>query len=255
MTTELEERIIALVKEVGTHAKNQAFQIGTTEFKSRDDPVTNVDRECERMFEDRLGTGFNYWGEEFGFIDNGAQQTVYIDPIDGTKSYTRGEFDTSFTATVMDQNQNQLVSVVYDFMRDITYVANGDDVKIIAPNGFATGLPRQLPEYKLKRILATKVKAFEVDKKRYRVDQQVGSVARSMAIVATGAYEAFHAPPYEKDGVHDIGDILAGTHILEAAGFKVSDLQGFPLDKRKMNNGIVAIKPGVTDLDGLYLRK
>lgn len=69
--------------------KAQDLQVETKPDLS---PVTDADREAERLIRSQLGRVRNrdaILGEEFGSIGGGSRQWV-IDPIDGTKNFVRG---------------------------------------------------------------------------------------------------------------------------------------------------------------------
>jgi len=71
------------------------FQTGAeVGFKQDDTPVTEADREAERLIRGRIEKAFPRHaivGEEFGAAGaDGASHRWYIDPIDGTKSFARG---------------------------------------------------------------------------------------------------------------------------------------------------------------------
>lgn len=246
---DLEYITIGAALTAGRHVRNHAFDISELEFKSIDDPVTDLDRSAERLVMQYFNNNgnFNYIGEEFGETDNGSQLTVMTDPIDGTKSFVYGDFNSSTSICVVGEN-GPLVSVVYDFMRDILYVANENRAYLIQDTFLRLDskipLPRRFPAFSKKRVLSTEPDQVPdaILDEPYRVYQQIGSVALSMAQVASGSYDAFYAPPYKKEGAHDIGDMLAGVYLLEKAGFKVMDSQFNELDKNSLYHGVYAVR-------------
>ncbi|HSJ15717.1 MAG TPA: inositol monophosphatase family protein [Longimicrobiales bacterium] len=70
------------------------FQTGiVAETKPDDSPVTEADRDAERLIRDLIGRRFPHdgiLGEETGETRPGADRRWIVDPIDGTRSYVRG---------------------------------------------------------------------------------------------------------------------------------------------------------------------
>ena len=64
-----------------------------TEFKADNTPVTEADRRSELLIRSRIEDAFPHHGvlgEEFGEIGSGESHRWVIDPIDGTKAFSRG---------------------------------------------------------------------------------------------------------------------------------------------------------------------
>ncbi len=63
------------------------------EIKTDNSPVTEADRECERLIASRLSDAFPYdglLGEEGTAVESRSGRRWIIDPIDGTRDYVRG---------------------------------------------------------------------------------------------------------------------------------------------------------------------
>lgn len=63
------------------------------EFKGDRSPVTEVDRKCESLIQDRLMSAFpadGFYGEESGRIAGTSGRQWIVDPLDGTRPYLRG---------------------------------------------------------------------------------------------------------------------------------------------------------------------
>ena len=91
---ELAKRALPAVQEAGgiayAHFCRSGFRIET---KSDGSPVTQADRETEECLRHRLallGDGFGFIGEEFGEERVDRDLVWVIDPIDGTRAFTRG---------------------------------------------------------------------------------------------------------------------------------------------------------------------
>ena len=86
------EAMIAAARAAGEVALKYYGGRFDVTLKADQTPVTQADREAERLIVDRLGRAFpdhGFLGEEFG--DSGARDRRFIiDPIDGTKNFVRG---------------------------------------------------------------------------------------------------------------------------------------------------------------------
>lgn len=63
------------------------------DYKSDRSPVTIADKSCEKFLTGELAKKFphhGFYGEEFGDSSAGSEFRWIIDPIDGTRNYTRG---------------------------------------------------------------------------------------------------------------------------------------------------------------------
>lgn len=88
------------------------------------DIVTKLDRQTERFLSERFKAfdpTIGFRGEEFG-VENEADITWLVDPIDGTSHFVRGlPFCTTMIALV--ENGRVVLSVINDFVRGETYWA------------------------------------------------------------------------------------------------------------------------------------
>jgi myo-inositol-1(or 4)-monophosphatase len=88
------------------------------------DVVTKLDRQTERFLSDqfkKFDPKIGFRGEEFG-VENHADTTWLVDPIDGTSHFVRGiPFCTTMIALV--RNGEVVMSVINDFVRDEVYWA------------------------------------------------------------------------------------------------------------------------------------
>lgn len=71
------------------------YRTGTlaVESKADDSPVTQADRAAEQAIRAHIGAAFPdhaIWGEEFGGLQADAEWLWLVDPLDGTKSFVRG---------------------------------------------------------------------------------------------------------------------------------------------------------------------
>jgi histidinol-phosphatase len=107
--SELAKRVLPLVQEAGgiahAHFCNPVLRIDT---KPDGSPVTQADKETEERLRFRLaalGNSFGMIGEEFG--EEGAEQEFVwvVDPIDGTRAFTRGLPHWALLLALLERNQ------------------------------------------------------------------------------------------------------------------------------------------------------
>ena len=106
---ELAKRVLPLVQEAGGIAHSyfcsQELRIDT---KADGSPVTRADRETEERLRLRLaalGNSFGMIGEEFGEEGTDRDFVWVIDPIDGTRAFTRGLPYWALLLALLQRNQ------------------------------------------------------------------------------------------------------------------------------------------------------
>jgi myo-inositol-1(or 4)-monophosphatase len=253
-----DEQILALEKivltscvDAGKYVRRNALNIGNIEWKKTDDPVTYLDKATERMIKKSIADKINanFQGEEYGLEDNGSDITIYIDPIDGTKSFARGEYLSSVSVAA-ELNGEIVVGAVYDFMREILYYANPKGAFIKTPYAkksqalpiinFNLSKPTisftdDNDSYKktLPEILGTEISARK----------QSASIALSMAQLAAGSYEGLIIESAKGRGNPQIHDIAAGYYIMKQAGLKITYYNLTEFNYRELGKGLIALKP------------
>ncbi len=186
------------------------------------DVTKYVDKVAEDLVIERLKPlGINIVSEEVGFIDNGSDYTVVVDPIDGSYNFAAGIPIFAFSFAVF-RGKRPVYGSIYEFVPKHFYEAipgegafmNGKRIHVRKPErgkealsfytrGRCTGL--------IKRV------------KRVRV---LGAIAVELTYLAKGAL----------DGVLDIRnyvrptDIAAGVLIAREAGAIVTDERGRELE-------------------------
>jgi fructose-1,6-bisphosphatase/inositol monophosphatase family enzyme len=219
-----------------------AFDYGKVAMKHQDDPVTDLDKMVEKSI--RLAVldimPANFIGEEYGIEDNGAEYTWIIDPIDGTKSLIRGEFNCALSIAV--EYGDQLIGgCVNDFMRDIIYFGYGGKRSIYHQGIEAKLRPRKERglrvlvegEESMKTLYA---KNFQ-ELKNVKYVEMTGSIALSMAKLAFGAYDAIII---DSRGKGNPWDVAAGHYLISIDGL-VRDFEGKPISHKECQNGIYAM--------------
>ncbi|MCM3616417.1 inositol monophosphatase family protein [Sutcliffiella horikoshii] len=216
---------------------------------SPDDLVTNIDKETEKFFIERIREIYpdhQILGEEgFGDELDNLDGTVWIiDPIDGTMNFIHQQRNFAISVAVYEDGVGK-IGLIYDVVHDELYhAAAGEgaylndtklpaleevsvDQSIIALN--ATWITEN------KRIDPT---IFAPLVKKVRGTRSYGSAALEMAYVATGridAYFSMRLSPW---------DFAAGLILVNELGGKVTNLHGESLNMLEQNSVFVS-KPGL----------
>jgi myo-inositol-1(or 4)-monophosphatase len=219
---------------------------------SPDDLVTNIDRETEQFFIEKIREVYpehQILGEEgFGDELDKLDGTVWIiDPIDGTMNFVHQQRNFAISVAVYEDGVGK-IGLIYDVVHDELYHAEAgegaylNDLKlpmlkevaveqaVIALN--ATWITEN------KRIDPTVLAPLV---KKVRGTRSYGSAALEMAYVATGridAYITLRLSPW---------DFAAGLIIVNELGGKVTTLLGEPLDLLGQNSVFVC-KPGLHEV-------
>lgn len=242
----LEGIVMQAVFHAGISIKELAYSDLNTQWKKKDDPVTILDKIAEQKIIKSIeshGVKATFYGEEFGIKKGNSKIKIYIDPIDGTKSFIKKEFHSS-TSVALEKNGELVLGFVYDFMKNIMYYANVNGAYLIAPHGQSFKLPLQkMPQFSKPNIEVTEIDNKYTKNIDCRVRQQTGSVALSMAELAAGSNNGLVMVPYRKNGVTDTCDIAAGYFIMKKAGLFIRDYDFKPYDYRQPNNGLIALDP------------
>lgn len=174
----------------------------------------------------------NILSEEIGFVDNGAEDTLVLDPIDGTSNAVAGV--PLFTIS-MAIGKKSLSDIHTAYLRNLATcdVITAEKGKGAYKNGArirARGRS-DLDDLFLMIYLGNGAhpSAFDLAK-RVKSSRAYGCASLEMILVAEGEADAFmmHAEKYSR--AIRIVDIAASTLVLREAGGEVYDLDGKVLD-------------------------
>lgn len=237
----IEEVLLSIAQNVSKTIRERAFDFGNYEFKKKEDAVTDLDKQIERdiIAQASKYAPANFIGEEYGHVDNGAELTWIIDPIDGTASFMKREFIS--TVSIGVERKNKLVAgCVADFMRDIIYIASEDNMY-----GLYRGKKFELPNksyVKKKSIFAKRLDLKKIGEffkgDSIELVESLGSFALELAQVASGTHQ----------GMITLGtkvnswDLAGGCFLLKKDGCYITDSKGDEFDYRHPQNGIIAIR-------------
>jgi len=168
----------------------------------------------------------NVLSEEAGFIDNGAEYTFVLDPVDGTRNAYRG---IPFYSSSLAVGKNSLSDVEYGVIKNIP---TGD--LYTAQKGYGSYLNNThfaAPELPDKEILSALTMGVNCDKKTLLLAKKdkvrsLGSASLEMCMVATGSLDYFIIG---REYIRVV-DIAASTLIAREAGAIVTNIKGEPLE-------------------------
>lgn len=197
--------------------------------KSARDLVTDADVAVESYLMNALAEicpEYGFWGEESGQTANQTNRWI-VDPIDGTHSFSKGQYFWSISVALEIDGQ-LIMGVVYAPALDDFYSAelgggsrkNGRSIQVSAETqlsnsmistGFAC-LRSYLKDNNLQRFC--RIAEVTTGQRRF------GSAALDLCLVADGQVDAF----WEQE--LNLYDIAAGVVIVREAGGSVTDFKG-----------------------------
>ena len=228
------ERIALLVRDA-VQALPTDFDRGKELYIGADGtPTVNIDKIAEDVIlraVEEMGMPVNVLSEEAGMVDRGYEDTLVVDPIDGTHNSVHG---IPFFSVSLAVGRDHLDGIEHALLLDLV---NGDMYRAQRGQGatlnghpihvrhLQTGDPTML--FYLGRFVHPRT--FELVKRSARV-RAMGCASLEMAMVAQGRFDAyyFNTEIYEK-GIR-IVDIAASALILREAGGEMVDLEGRRFD-------------------------
>ena len=194
-----------------------------------------IDKVAEDIAIKMVGEKANVLSEEAGFIDNGKEYTLVIDPIDGTKNAMNG---IPFYGVSIAIGKERLSDVEYGIVINIP---TGDIYKAKKGNGaFLNGRKMKVedkPVYCLSLGKSGNEKTWSLAKQN--TIRAMGAASIEMCLVASGAASLYFMP---RD-VLRVTDLAASSLIVREAGGFVYDAHGNPLDmplNLEKRSGVIA---------------
>jgi myo-inositol-1(or 4)-monophosphatase len=220
-----------VVREAGTIALTYFKDLKhiAIDKKSPRDFVTAADVAVEAFLKEKLSQicpEYGFWGEESGQTANQTNRWI-VDPIDGTHSFSKGQYFWSISVA-LEIDQQLVMGAVYAPALNDYYCAelgkgafkNGETIQVsdetsLANSMIGTGfacLRQYLTDNNLARF--NRVAQQTTGQRRF------GSAAMDLCLVADGQLDAF----WEQE--LNLYDIAAGALIAQEAGGTVTDFQG-----------------------------
>lgn len=227
-------------------------KVKIVKFKDKQDIATTADIKSEQLIISQIRDTFpdhNIFSEETGAINQNSPYTWIVDPLDGTKEYSRGLFGYAVLISC-ETSQHTLVGCVYLPATNELYSAGQNlgayfnDRKIsVSPQNqldqafVFTHLPNsKCPEPDFSNIWKT---TANIARKSYRLRASAFD-ALSLCWLARGVLEGYVLLFEQGPRWHDLA---AGLLIAQEAGAKITDRSGKSLQHQDLSRGILASNP------------
>ncbi len=228
----LKQEVIALCHEAGSfiETEQQRFKHDNIMYKGKNDLVSYVDKETEKMLVEGLKTLLpeaGFIAEEGTSSTRGEKYNWIIDPLDGTTNFLHHLPVYSISIGLIEDNE-VVLGVIYDPSRNECFhtskgapsFLNQDEITIssvdtLAKSLLATGFP--YTEFDKMENYLRIIHHFMQQSHGLR---RMGSAAIDLAYVACGRFEGFfeyNLKPW---------DVAAGVLLVKNAGGKLTDFSG-----------------------------
>jgi myo-inositol-1(or 4)-monophosphatase len=231
---------IEAAKEAGRIQKSHLGDLHQVEFKGEINPVSEVDKLCEKAISQIIREAFpdhDLLTEETAFKGKGSSYKWVIDPIDGTTNYIHG-FPFFCVSIALEIEGKINLGVVYDPLFDELFEAetgkgsflNGNRISVSRMRALdlsflTTGFPydvRDHADYYLRFFRQFMTKSMAI--------RRPGSAALDLCYVAASRFDG-----YWELKIHS-WDVAAGSLIVTEAGGKVTNFKGgnFSIDDEEI---------------------
>jgi myo-inositol-1(or 4)-monophosphatase len=228
------ELAVAAAREAGRIQKRHFGGVTRVEYKGEIDPVTEVDRRCEkkivRMILDRFPE-HDVMTEESPFEGKDASWKWIVDPLDGTTNYLHG-LPCFCVSIALEVAGRVVLGVVYDPILDELFHAeegqgaflNGNRISVsqtdILDRSFlCTGFPydvREHADFYLSYFREFMIRSFAV--------RRLGSAALDLCYLAAARFDGFWELKLHA------WDVAAAGLIVTEAGGRTTDFHGGPFN-------------------------
>ena len=229
----MKKELIKIVKEAGKILKKGFYSKKEVNFKAKKDLVTAYDVAVENFLKKKFAKKFkefNIIAEESDNANIEFNNSIIIDPIDGTTNFVNKVPHTAISVGVY-KNKKPYLAVVYNPILDELYTAkigkgaflNGKKLKVSLEDDFqkallATGFPYTsgTDENDLNDV----VKKIKDVLPLCQDLRRLGSASLDLCYVAKGTYEGYYEMNLKP------WDVSAGVLILSEAGGVVTNING-----------------------------
>lgn len=217
------------------------------------DIATSADYAAEKLITDAIRATYPTHGilaEESGVANSDAEYVWIIDPLDGTKEYTRNS-PYYYTLLSLEHNGIPVCAVGYQpaikrmFYGSVSSGAYVDTekihvsaetnfaksfIQIIIPNGSA---PKSASEIYLKAVQDLIYSTYRLRNTQWDVEALFNvSMGVAEGYIFPPSVPSYHGPKW--------WDISSGLQVVEMAGGKITDFYGNPMSSRDSSKGIIA---------------
>jgi len=250
---------IAAAKEAG---RIQIAHYGRThevEYKGEIDPVTEVDKLCERAILEMISGAFpdhDILSEETSFKGKGSSWKWIIDPIDGTTNYIH-QYPCFCVSIGLEVEGKVQLGVVYNPLLDELFYGqkgegaclNGKQITVsrrdeLDGSFLCTGFPydvRERSDFYLQYFRAFITRSFAL--------RRPGSAVLDLCYLAAGRFDGFWEMKLHP------WDVAAASLLVAEAGGKITDFEGKPFsiysEELLASNGLIhdAMLQVIKDVD------
>ena len=229
----MKKDLIKIIKKAGKILKEGFYTDKNISFKAKKDLVTEFDVAVEKYLKKRFSKKFkkfNIIAEESDNVNIEFNNSIIIDPIDGTTNFVNGVPHTAISVGVY-KNKKPYLAVVYNPILDELYTAkigkgaylNGKKLKVSLEDNFqksliATGFPYTSGSDE--NDLNDVVKRIKDVLPLCQDLRRLGSASLDLCYVACGTYEGYYEMNLRA------WDVSAGILIVTEAGGKISNING-----------------------------
>ncbi len=197
-------------------------------------PSYGIDAVAEKAATDaisRIGLGVNILSEESSFVDNGAKDTLVIDPVDGSRNAIN---NLPFFSVSIAVGAKNLSGIKYGLVMNLVT----GDIYYAEKGGGSTrnDVPIHTRIYDEKKSVYLVYVGMHASSNAYDIMRRssmvrsYGSAALEMCLVASGSADVFYMRSVDTAHALRIVDIAASALILREAGGEVFDITGNIMD-------------------------
>lgn len=213
---QLSSPVKEILENVGVYLMDMQSKV-KTEWKGKDDPVTEADREAQRMLHEQLCKlipGSDFRGEETAWSTWKGLCWV-VDPIDGTKVYIQQRNEWGISVALYDDDTPIFGALYFPATKRYLYATKG------------------MGAYVLGKLSTSETNTVKQARIASSSGKHNGFIQESLpcSTVKLAACAMAEVDAYLNDGTvgTSVWDIAAGRLIIEEAGGTCSDLDGNPI--------------------------
>ena len=221
---------IAAAKEAGRIQKDRFGDLHKVEFKGEINPVSEVDKLCEKVINQIILEAFpdhDLLTEESAFKGKGSPFKWVIDPIDGTTNYIHG-FPFFCVSIALEIEGKIRLGIVYDPLSDELFHAEAGKGAFLNANRISVSRMKELDlsllttgfPYDVRDHADFYLRFFRQFMMKSIAIRRPGSAALDLCYVAAGRCDG-----YWELKIHS-WDVAAGSLMVTEAGGKVTDFNG-----------------------------
>ena len=229
----MKKELIKIIKKAGKILKKGYYSNKDVTFKAKKDLVTKYDVAVENYLKEKFTKKFkefNIIAEESDNANVEFNNSIIIDPIDGTTNFVNGVPHTAISVGVY-KNKKPYLAIVYNPILDELYEAkigkgaflNGKQLKVSVEADLqkallATGFP--YTSGSSEDDLNDVVKKIKDILPLCQDLRRLGSASIDLCLVARGTFEGYYEMNLKP------WDVSAGVLILSEAGGKITNING-----------------------------